>query len=404
MGSPADGREAINPLDNLDISSSPGQEKSLTPMTTDAVVDGTDFSHGDVGAFPPIPGAFDLYQQAFADGRHYAYSRYRGHQEVREHVARHVGEFTGHPVDPAQDIIVTPGTQGALFLALSSLVAPGDKVALVAPDYFANSRIVMSLRAHPIPVTLHYEDPARAGELDLDALAAAFTDGAKLFVLSNPNNPTGVVYTPSQIGQIAALAEQHDAFVVVDQLYSRLMYQGTSFTHLRASGIANNRCITLLGPSKTESLSGFRVGVAVGAPEVIDRMEKLQALVSLRASGYSQAVLRCWFAEPEGWMNQRMLEHQAIRDDLYARFNATPGVSVRLTEGGSYMFPELPPLRISDAEFRARLRREHGITVTPGNEFGSGYERSIRLNFSQQHDTAAKAVSIVCDLATEFAT
>ncbi|ULN48273.1 pyridoxal phosphate-dependent aminotransferase [Mycolicibacterium goodii] len=395
-------REAANPLDDLDISSSPGQEKSLATTTTHPLA-GTDFSHGDVGAFPPIPRAFDLYRDAFGDGRRYAYSRYRGHQDVREHVAHHVGEFTGHPVDPAREVIVTPGTQGALFLALSALVEPGDKVAVVVPDYFANSRIVTYLRAQTVPVTLHYQEPARAGELDLAGLADAFAAGVKLLVLSNPNNPTGVVYTSQQIHEIATLAGRYGAFIVVDQLYSRLVYPGASFTHLRASGISGDHCLTLLGPSKTESLSGFRVGVAVGAPHVIDRMEKLQALVSLRAPGYSQAVLRCWFTEPPGWLDRRIVEHQAIRDDLHARLHATDGVSVRLTEGGSYMFPQLPLLRVSAVEFRALLRTGHGITVTPGGEFGSGYERSFRLNFSQQRDKALEAVAIICGLATELA-
>ncbi|MGV9796827.1 pyridoxal phosphate-dependent aminotransferase [Mycobacterium sp. NPDC003449] len=399
----ADSRGVVNPLDILDISSSPGQEKSLegTPRGTPA--DDIDFSHGDVGAFPPIPGAIDLYEQACADGRRFAYSRYRGHLDVREYLAQRVGHFTGRTVDPSREVIVTPGTQGALFLALSSLVAPGDQVAVVAPDYFANSRIVSYLRAQPIAVRLHYEDPTREGELDLDALATAFGAGAKLVVLSNPNNPTGVVYSPAQIGEIAALAQRYGAFIVVDQLYSRLMYPGRSFTHLCAADIEADRCITLLGPSKTESLSGFRVGVAIGASDVIDRMEKLQALVSLRASGYSQAVLRCWFSEPEGWMDRRISEHLSIRDDLHARFEATPGVSVRRTEGGSYMFPQLPPMRVSVAEFRARLRTGHGITVTPGDEFGAGYGRSIRLNFSQQRDKANHAVAAICELASEFA-
>ncbi|AWT55026.1 pyridoxal phosphate-dependent aminotransferase [Mycolicibacterium smegmatis] len=397
------GTEATNPLDGLDISSSPGQEKSLSVAAACPVGDGVDFSHGDVGAFPPIPGAFDLYRQAVADGRRYAYSRYRGHGEVREHVARHVGEFTGRATDPWRDIIVTPGTQGALFLAMSSLVEPGDKVAVVVPDYFANSRIVTYLRAQAVPVILHYQDPARAAELDLADLADAFASGVKLLVLSNPNNPTGAVYTSEQIREIAVLAEKHGAFVVVDQLYARLIYPGTSFTHLRTTGIADERCLTLLGPSKTESLSGFRVGVAIGAPHVIERMEKLQALVSLRAPGYSQAVLGCWFAEPPGWLDHRIEEHQSIRDDLYARFHATDGFSVRLTEGGSYIFPQLPALRVPPAEFRNILRFDHGITVTPGGEFGPGHDRSIRLNFSQQRDKALEAVSIICDLAVELA-
>ena len=401
MHSATPSREMLNPLDAFDISSSPGQEKSLSAVGHDNGNEGTDFSHGDVGAFPPIPGSFELLHKAFTDGRRYAYSRYRGHQEIREYLAPHVAEFTGRSLDASSEIIVTPGTQGALFLALSAIAGPGDKVAIVAPDYFANSRIVAYLRAQPIEVTLHYENPARPCELNLDELKAAFDAGARLLVLSNPNNPTGVVYSAAQIHEIAALAEKYGAFVVIDQLYSRLIYPNVTFTHLRA---ATDRCITLLGPSKTESLSGFRVGIAIGEPSIIDRMEKLQALVSLRAAGYSQAVLRCWFSEPAGWMNRRIHEHQAIRDALYRTFDATPGISVRRTEGGSYMFPRLPNMRISVDEFRTRLRNEYGITVTPGDEFGSGYGYSIRLNFSQQRDKALDAVSVICELVQGLAT
>jgi aspartate/methionine/tyrosine aminotransferase len=401
MHTTANSRGGGSPLDELDISSAPGQENPLSPVLTDRAGEEMDFSHGDVEAFPPIPGAFDRYQRAYADGRRFAYSRYRGHVEIREHVALHVGDFTGQRVDPATEIIVTPGTQGALFLALSSLVAPGDKVAIVAPDYFANSRIVAYLRAQPISVTLNYEDAASPAEIDLDSLESAFAAGAKVFVFSNPNNPTGVVYSAEQTRGIVALAAEHGAFVVVDQLYSRLIYGATEFTHLRSSGIGTDRCMTLLGPSKTESLSGFRVGVAVGAPEVIDRMEKLQALVSLRAAGYSQAVLKTWFAEPEGWLDERIQQHQLIRDDLLAIFAAS-GFAVRSPAGGSYMFPNLPQMSVSAEEFRTTLRVEHGITVTPGAEFGAGYEHSIRLNFSQQRDKAVEAVSALCGLATKL--
>jgi aspartate/methionine/tyrosine aminotransferase len=402
MDTTANSRAGGSPLDLLDITSAPGQENSLSPAVTAGPGGGVDFSHGDVEAFTPIPAALDRYQRAYADGDRFAYSRYRGHREIREHVAAHVGGFTGQPVDPATEIIVTPGTQGALFLALSSLVAPGDKVAIVAPDYFANSRIVAYLRAQPISVTLNYEVAASPAELDLDRLESAFAAGAKVFVYSNPNNPTGVVYSAEQTRGIAALAAKYGASVVVDQLYSRLIYGTTEFTHLRSSGIGTDRCITLLGPSKTESLSGFRVGVAVGAPNVIDRMEKLQALVSLRAAGYSQAVLETWFAEPKGWLDERIQQHQQMRDDLLGIFAAS-GFEVRSPEGGSYMFPSLPQMSVSAEEFRTSLRAEHGITVTPGAEFGTGYENRIRLNFSQQRDKAVEAVSTLCGLATKLA-
>ena len=154
----------------------------------------------------------------------------------------------------------------------------------------------------------------------------AFKAGAKLFLFSNPNNPAGVVYSSEEIKAIAALAEQYGATVIVDQLYSRLRYRKAAYTHLRAEQINPENVITIMGPSKTESLSGFRLGVAYGAKQIITRMEKLQAIVSLRAAGYSQAILRGWFHEPEGWMDDRIAQHEAIRDDLLRLFRAIDGV------------------------------------------------------------------------------
>lgn len=113
---------------------------------------------------------------------------------------------------------------------------------------------------------------------------------------------------------------------------------------MRAEAIDAENVITIMGPSKTESLSGYRLGVAFGSKAIINRMEKLQAIVSLRAGGYSQAVFRTWFNEPQGWMDRRVREHEAIRNDLLGLFRAGKDIKVRTTEAGSYIFPQLPPL------------------------------------------------------------
>ena len=147
-----------------------------------------------------------------------------------------------------------------------------------------------------------------------------------------------------------------------------------------------------MGPSKTESLSGYRLGVAFGAAHLIDRMEKLQAIVSLRAPGYSQAVLRTWFNEPAGWIEERTAQHQAIRDDLMSVFATAPGLAVRAPEAGSYLFPRLPALSLPLHDFVRALRLQAGVTVTPGTEFSPDTADSVRLNFSQNHQAAVQAV------------
>lgn len=97
-----------------------------------------DFSHGDVNAHPPIPGSIETFDQGYALGAAQAYTEYRGKLSLREGLAKKLADFTGAPVDADQELILTPGTQGALFLAMGANIAHGDKVAIVEPDYFAN--------------------------------------------------------------------------------------------------------------------------------------------------------------------------------------------------------------------------------------------------------------------------
>jgi aspartate/methionine/tyrosine aminotransferase len=157
-----------------------------------------------------------------------------------------------------------------------------------------------------------------------------------------------------------------------------------------------------MGPSKTESLSGYRLGVAFGAAHIIDRMEKLQAIVSLRAPGYSQAVLRTWFAEPTGWLQDRIARHEALRDDLLKTFTAASGVNVRTPQAGSYLFPRLPQLDIPYHTFVRALRTQAGVTVTPGTEFSPDTADSIRLNFSQNHESAVHAAQRITQLVDRY--
>ena len=388
----------------------PGQEVRQTDEGLAEVLRGdrldgrpVDFSHGDVDAHPPSPGSFDLFAAGVALGGAQAYTEYRGDMGIRETVAARLAAFTGAPVDARDGLILTPGTQGALFLAVAATVTRGDKVAIVQPDYFANRKLVEFLEAEMLPVQMHYASaaPGEAG-LDLSELESAFRAGARAFLFSNPNNPAGTVYSPAEIARIAALAAEYGATVIVDQLYSRLLYTGCAYTHLRAVMRDADNLVTIMGPSKTESLSGYRLGVAFGAPQIVARMEKLQAIVSLRAPGYSQAVLRGWFAEPEGWMAERIARHQAIRDDLVTRFAAIPGCSVRAPEAGSYLFPRLPALTITPAQFVRALRLQAGVTVTPGTEFSPHCAESVRLNFSQDHAAAVAAVERLAVLVERY--
>lgn len=390
--------------------SAPGQEVRASGAVDGLIgeaIEGVrvDFSHGDVDAHPPIPGSIDLFDQGFAEGAPQAYTEYRGRANLREYLAEKLAEFSGAPVDADSELIVTPGTQGALFLAMGVNIMPGDKVALVEPDYFANRKLIVFFGGELVPIHMNYfdaEGTGRAG-LDLDELERAFASGVKLFIFSNPNNPVGCIYSREEVTAIATLAAKYGVKVIADELYSRQIFDGNEYTHLRSLGIMDpENLVTIIGPSKTESMSGFRLGVAYGSPSMIVRMEKLQAIVSLRAAGYCQAVIPLWFSEPQGWMDERIAAHAAIRDDIVDVFRSCEGVRVRATEGGSYVFPQLPALKLGLKDFVSALRVQANVVVTPGTEFGPQFTDSIRLNFSQDHDKAVDAVRRICQMIDRY--
>ena len=384
----------------LGIDNAPGQESLQKNMALDLRGEKlpgakVDFSHGDVDAHKPTPGSLGVFVEGFLEGGSQAYTPYRGKKDILEQVAADLAAFSGAPVDPDSELILTPGTQGALFLAMGANVMPGDKVAIVEPDYFANRKMVEFFGGEMVPVQMYYKNVSVGSGIDLAELEKAFQAGVKVFLFSNPNNPVGCVYSFDEIVKIAALAKQYDVTLIVDELYSRQVYPGVKYTHLRAQKEIPDNLITIIGPSKTESLSGFRLGVAYGTAEIIERMEKLQAIMALRCSGYNQAVFHTWFHEPDGWMAARVNAHREIRDAILEVISTVPGVSARPTDGGSYLFVEIPELEVSLHQFIRIVRELANVTLTPGTEFGPQFLHEFRINFSQDKNNAVDAMKRV---------
>jgi aspartate/methionine/tyrosine aminotransferase len=348
-----------------------------------------DLTHGDTRAFvPPASAAADLV--AAVRDNDEAYTAYRGSESLRRRLAPRLAALLGRPVDPAAELIVTPGTQGGLFAALSSLIGPGDVVALPDPDYFMSERIVAYLGARPVRLAL---EVAPDGRLRVAERALAQAADARLLLFSHPNNPTGGVYAPDTVAALSEWVAGGDRLCIVDQLYCRQLFEGAEFTQLSAlSGMAQ-RTVTLVGPSKTESMSGYRVGVAVAPGPVIDTMERVLAMASLRTTAYAQQALRHWLDGDGDWITRRAAEHQALRDSLVALLRGIPGVSVPSPLGGSYVFPDVAGTAWASAHAPANGSRRGdalaialkagGVLINPGYQFGRDAATRFRINFSQ---------------------
>jgi len=354
-----------------------------------------DTTHFDTVRFSPPPWAAQAFADAATDGA-LAYTPYRGHGRVLARVARALSTYLDVAVDPVRHLILTPGTQAGLFAALSAIVDPGTRVLLPQPEYLFDDRILGFLDAEIIEIDLEIgPGPPR---LDLAALEAESAAGPAVLLFSHPNNPTGAVYPPETIAAIAEIAVAHDLTVIVDELYARLLHDGAAFSHLLAQPGMSERCVTLLGPSKTESLSGYRLGVAVGPALVIDAMEDVQSVTSLRAPAYAQHVLHGWLSDDGAWLGERLAEFTALRALTTRRLSELPWVTVHPQAGTAYLFPDLSALGVADHLVAERLVREARVLVSPGYQFGRRGMGSMRLCYARDATAWDAALTAMVDV------
>jgi aspartate/methionine/tyrosine aminotransferase len=221
-------------------------------------------------------------------------------------------------------------------------------------------------------------------------------------VFSHPNNPTGMVYADSTLAQIASLAHEHNFYVLADQLYCRLVYDNEHFIHIANLDGMRDRTITLLGPSKTESLSGYRIGVAVGPAGLVDLMEEVQSCTALRAPSYAQHLLARWLADDQDFVKSRIPEYQALRDTTVERINASSVMRVRSAYGSAYVFPEIT-VDATEQEVSIALKRDAGIVVNPGYQSGLAGRGHIRLCFAQDEKVWDDALDRILDVVGKVA-
>lgn len=344
-----------------------------------------DTTHFDTVRFPPPAWSQQAFAAASADGDK-AYSPYRGSEDVLQRLAESVGAFLGIQLDPKRQLIVTPGTQAGLFSALGSLVERGSRVALVNPEYLFSERMLGFFGAEVVPIELLLDEPDGPTP-DLNALEREFSQhGTRVLVFSHPNNPTGSVYSPQTISKLAALCMKYDVTVVADELYSRLLHEGRTFNHMASEPGMAERTVTLLGPSKTESLSGYRLGIVVAPPEIIDRMENIQSIVSLRAPAYAQHLLVHWLVEDVAWLEERLLDFTALRTMTEEQLGRLPWLKWTPGSGTAYAWPDVSALGMSAFDVAKALITEAGVLISPGYQFGPGNEGRFRVCYARDEE------------------
>ncbi|MGV9799854.1 pyridoxal phosphate-dependent aminotransferase [Mycobacterium sp. NPDC003449] len=367
-----------------------------------------DVTYADTHRFPPPEWTIPTLTEA-ATGQGMTYTPYRGDSGVRDAVAHNIATHLGVPTSGPASVMLTPGTQGALFCALASILSPGDVVMLADPDYLSTERMLRYFGAKVVRVPLLWPDTADSlgnrirPTLDLQVLDdLAAQHKPRLMVFSHPNNPTGAIYGLDTLNGIAEAAARHDFQVIADELYGRLVYDGEEFYHLAALDGMAERTVTLMGPSKTESMSGYRLGVAVAPVTLLGAMEDVQSCTALRAPAYAQHLLTPWIADDRQFLTDRIKEYQALRDTTVERLNSSGVMSVKPSFGSAYVFPKVLT-GTPDQELALALKTRASIVVNPGYQSGPRGIGHMRLCFAQDEKVWDDALDRIVDVVRSFA-
>lgn len=354
--------------------------------------------------FDPPKEILEALKAAAEHGPH-QYSITFGAKNFRDALADMYTKKWNRPIDPDKEIVVTCGGTEAMMAAMMTVCNPGDKVAVFSPFYENYGADAILSGADPIyiplvPPDFHY---------DRAVLEQAFRDGAKALILCNPSNPCGKVFTMGEMEEIAELAKRYDAFVITDEVYEYIIYDGNRHISMAALPGMYERTITCSSLSKTYSMTGWRLGYLIGPERVIEAAKKVHDFLTVGAAAPLQeaAVTGLKFGpEYYEWLKDLYTEK---RDYLCGRLEQM-GLP-HTTPQGSYFvlvnisgFLERPEFSgWTDLEFCEWMIKKYGVAAVPGSSFfKEPVNNYIRLHFSRGKETLKMAADRLEKMAKDY--
>jgi aspartate aminotransferase len=315
--------------------------------------------------------------QAIVDGRT-KYNPPAGIPVFRELIAEYAGRQRGLTIDPAC-VVVGTGSKPGLFFPTLALVSPGDEVLFPDPGFPTYEAMIRVAGGIPVPIPLREQN---SFSFDLEEFDARISDRTKLIILNSPANPTGGVIPFEDLEYIAAKAIAHDAWIISDEIYTRLVYDGATAHSITEIDGMLDRSIIVDGFSKTYSMTGWRLGYMIANPRLAERLELLMTHATGCTATFTQFAGMEALLGPQDFVLQMVGEYQRRRDRMLELINDIPGVRAQKPQGAFYIFPNIKSFGLSSQEIAARLLEEAGVAVLAGTDFGLGGEGYIRLVYS----------------------
>jgi len=297
--------------------------------------------------------------------------------ELRKAVQNEIEKTRGYRPDLKQ-IVITPGLKPGIFFTMLATVNTGDEVIYPDPGYPTYGSVSSFLGAKSVLVPLLEENEFR---MNPDDIEDRITDKTKLIVVNSPQNPTGSVMTRSELDKVAEIAEEHDIFIVSDEIYSKMTYDTTHYTPTKRDE-AKDRTVLLDGFSKYYAMTGWRLGYMVAPIKMVERLQDfLVSAVSCTAAFTQWAGLEALTGD-QNFISDMMIRFKNKRDRIVKGLNSIACLTCQTPKGAFYTFPSIIETGMTSQECADHLLYNAGVAVLPGTAFGPYGEGYLRFSYA----------------------
>ncbi|MGB7462166.1 MAG: aminotransferase class I/II-fold pyridoxal phosphate-dependent enzyme [Candidatus Acidiferrum sp.] len=324
--------------------------------------------------FHPAAPVVDALRAAVAEGRD-RYVSTRGIPPLREGIAEYLKHTRKLDVR-AEQVLLAPGCKMALALAMMALIEPGDEVLYPDPSFPIYPSFTRGLGAKAVPYALREKNRFQP---DMAEIAAKITPKTRMLIFNSPNNPTGTVFSDATLAQIAELAKKHDLWVIADEIYARILFNG-EYKSIWALPGMSDRTVIIDGFSKSFAMTGWRLGYAVAQTRVIDALDMLVLNTFTCTAEFTQvagieALLDITSAVPA-----MVHEYRKRRDLFVAKLNKIPGFRCQSPDGAFYAWVNIEETGRSAEEVQKILLEEVGVAGIAGAAFGAEGKNFLRFS------------------------
>lgn len=326
------------------------------------------------------------------------YTANAGLLALREEICNYYSRKFKIDYNPKEEVLVTVGGSEGIDMAIRTLISNEDEALVIEPSFVCYKPIVETSGGIPVPLITKEENSFK---LDAETLKNAITDKTKLLILPYPNNPTGAVMRKGELEEIAAIVIKHNLFVISDEIYSELTYGNEEHCSIASIDGMQERTIVINGFSKTYSMTGWRLGYALGPEPVISQMTKLHQFAIMSAPTNSQyaAIEALKYGDKD---IAKMREDYDMRRRFTVNAFREIGLDCFEPEGAFYIFPCIKSTGLSSNEFCERLIMEKHVAVIPGTAFGDCGEGFIRVSYCYSIDNIRKAIDKIGEFVEEL--